>query len=397
MGFKLVLSTQQIIIHLVIISVNVFLFVFTRRLHGLIYGDEIDAHKLLAMRTLIGLFLSLQIVDIIFHQALKSYENIVLKAAFSIATIYFSLAISNAITVVMRRRFGAQREVDGQKRYTETYNSRLATICSYAGLIFIATYLIIKIWGLNSLLQTTGIFGLVFGFIAFTNPIWAPDIYSGMVILKTDLMRDGETIRLNNELFIINRLTFVFTSLLSIKQNNRTILRNSQLIADRIDNLTRRGATEGVRQKLVYKVGYPELLSLAPMERRKALDEFMQRIDKMFAVVTEEAGKNETLAINKSRPFEWFLTQTGDYALEFTLYYFLTQLPITHIIAKVRRHVIGTRNAINMLVYRHSILSGVDLATPLILSHANSPAERFLNPIEVGMEKPQEDSVGSTP
>ena len=210
-------------------------------------------------------------------------------------------------------------------------------------------------------------------------------------------MRDGETIRLNNELYIINRLTFVFTSLLSIKQNNRTILRNSQLIANKIDNLTRRGATEGVRQKLVYKVGYPELLSLAPMERRKALDEFMQRIDKMFAAVAEEAGKNETLAINKSRPFEWFLTQTGDYALEFTLYYFLTQLPITHIIEKVRQHVIGTRNAINMLVYRHSILSGVDLATPLIISHANSPPDRLLNHVEAGMTRLPGDSVGTIP
>jgi hypothetical protein len=384
MEFKLGLSTQLVIMHLGLMALGAFLFVFARRLHNLFYAEKSGEIKLLAIRFLVGLFISLQVLDIIFYQTIKNYNNVFFKSGLSIATIFLSLEISNFIAALMRRRFGKKKDVDDNRRYQDTYNSRLATIGSYVGLIFIVTYLFIKIWGLDSLLQTTGFFGLVFGFIVLTNAIWAPDLYYGLVILNSEMIGDGETICMNNELYIINRVTFVFTSLLNISQNNRTLIRNSQLVAHKIDNLTRRGSTDGIRQQLVYKMGYPELIPLGPRDRKEALEAFIQRVDKMFAAVAEEAAQNADIEINRNRPFEWFLTQTGDYALEFTLFYFLKPLPVTHITKDVRRHVIGTKNAINMLVYRHSIHRGVDLATPMVISHATVPPDIHPNRLEDG-------------
>ena len=55
---------------------------------------------------------------------------------------------------------------------------------------------------------------------------------------------------------------------------------------------------------------------------------------------------------------------------------------MTRVIKQVRRHLLGTKNAINMLVYQQSIHRGLDLATPLVISHANSPPDKLLNRLE---------------
>lgn len=365
------LSPQQIAMHLGIIGVGFILFIFARRLLGAFYVDKHVELKVLTLRSLIVLFFVLQIVDIIFHHAFGEYENILFKLGLSITTIYFGMVISQVVGNAMRRRFGKKREVDNKDHYLDTYSSRLANIFCIVGLTLFSIYCLIKIWELDSLLETTGFFGLVFAFLAFTNAIWAPDIYYGMVILNSEIIDDGDTIRLNGDLYIINRVTFVYTILLNLAENNRTLIRNSKLLLDKIENLTRLASSDGLREKLVYKVGYPPIETLPPEERERALDEFLKRIDKMFAAI-EKAGQHSTLQINSKQPFKWFLSRTGDYALEFTLVYSLKPLPVTRIAKNIRQHIEGTRYAINELVYRQSIFHNVNLSTPIVVSHANS-------------------------
>ena len=63
---------------------------------------------------------------------------------------------------------------------------------------------------------------------------------------------------------------------------------------------------------------------------------------------------------------EWALISTGDYALEYALFYYL-KLPNTKVTRTIRRYLYQTKFDINKVVYQKSISYGVDLATPLLL------------------------------
>jgi len=95
--------------------------------------------------------------------------------------------------------------------------------------------------GADSLLGTTGIFGIFIGFLAFTSGIWAPDIVSGLIILNSDILVDGDVVVIDGhkDEFIIARITLIYVVLYDVRNNHRSLLRNTQFIQNRIDNLSR--------------------------------------------------------------------------------------------------------------------------------------------------------------
>ena len=61
------------------------------------------------------------------------------------------------------------------------------------------------------------------------------------------------------------------------------------------------------------------------------------------------------------------MTSAGDFALEYTLWFYLDRIPNTKITSTIRRHFMGTLYRVNEAVFTASVEQGVDLSTPDIV------------------------------
>lgn len=231
--------------------------------------------------------------------------------------------------------------------------------------------LIIQQWQFNSLLETTGIFGLVIAFLALTNPIWAPDLYYGLVILSSTMLEDGDVITFGEQtdkLYIINKVTFVYTILLDVSNNHHILIHNARVVDAIVNNLSKKASLKGLRYDLSYKIGYPSISN----EPQKDYQNFKKKIDTMFSQVQEEAFKAPNIKVNDTVDFTWYLKKTGDHALEFVMSFHISSLPSTRSTKMIRSYLMATPNLINELVYKASLEKEINLSTSITLQNLQS-------------------------
>ena len=355
-----------------ILLVNFGLYVYAPKIIKYFNSGKENSFQLTILRSVNMLFIFLSVLDYIISFVTDAYSNYFSGVAYTLLVIYVSAFAYNLLSLLSRKKFGKEKEIDGNTLYVDTYNSRLVDILTMVIIIFVAIYMVINAWGLTSMLETTGLLGLMVAFLALTNSIWAPDPYYCMVILSSDMLEDGDVVHIEgmDDTYIISRVTFIYTLLYNTRTNYRTLVRNSKLIELHIDNLTKKASTDGLRHSLIFKVGYPEVGGTVDMRTQKAdsVQRFLKDVDKMFAVVAEKAKEDEKIKVSPSAELEWMMTNTGDYALEFTLVYFLDNLPKTKLTRQVRKHIVGTRNRLVRLCYESSVEHGISLATPDLIA-----------------------------
>lgn len=338
-------------------------------------------------KTKIKIFQALNILVIVFHiidfalrrtfpvelnsagEVVGGYEGYVINLGLSLMVIYAGVFLYSLAGTLSRKRFGKTRTLDSQTVYIETYNSRLVGLVMLGVIVLTVIYLLIKIWGADSLLETTGIFGIFIAFMAFTSGIWAPDIVSGLIILNSDILVDGDVVVIDGhpDEFIIARVTLIYVVLYDIRNNHRTLLRNTQFIQSRIDNLSRIASSDGIRQAFKYNIGYPEFSDNRDTRQGELLA-FQKNIDSMFSRAFETCTAKDAIRVNPNVPFEWAMTNAGDYALEYTMWIYLDRIPNTKVTATIRKHLMGTMYKVNEAVFTASVIEGVDLSTPDLVS-----------------------------
>ncbi len=345
---------------------NIILLVLSRPIIGLIAPNQDNKTKVKLAQSLNILVLGFQIIDFALRRSFVDYDGgYLVNLGISLMVIYTGIFLYSLSGTFTRRRFGKTRNLDDKTLYIETYNSRLINILLLAVIVLTVIYSLIKVWGADSLLETTGIFGIFIAFLAFTSAIWAPDIVSGLIILNSEMIVDGDVVILEGHAdeFIIARVTLIYVVLYDVRNNHRTLLRNTQFIQGRIDNLSRIASSDGIRQALKYNIGYPEF-SEDPELREAELAAFQKNIGDMFTRSFEACDANNAIKVNRSKPFEWAMTNAGDYALEYTLWVYLDRIPNTKITATIRSYLMGAMYKINENVYAASVIEGVDLSTP---------------------------------
>lgn len=362
------LTNVEWLAHASIFVINLALFLFAKPLLGGIDSVPEKDSRIKILRGLNIVVMVLQAMDIVLHRITSDYEHYFIKTGVSLMAVYGGLLIYSISEFFARKKFGKERELDKQKIFLETYSSRLVEILLLAVIVFSTIYALIIIWGANSLLETTGIIGIFVAFLAFTSSIWAPDIISGLIILNTHMLEDGDVVVIDGypDEYVINKVSFVYVILYDIRNNHRTLIRNNRFIQSKIDNLSRIASTDGIRKKLVYQIGYPDFSQVenGAEGRTEAYKHFQSRIQKLFNRAFERACEDEMICINHNKPFEWSLTQTGNYALEYSLWFYLVRIPDTKVTATIRKHLMGTIYRVNEEVYAASVIENIELATP---------------------------------
>lgn len=364
--FTSVLTTYDWFSHAFLFLLNFGLFLAAAAIIERTQSDNDHSDRIQIARTLSGLICILILADIVVLSLAPHFSDELMRVVYSLMTLYFCLLIFQLLSYYSLHRFGRKKQVDQKTLFVETYSSRLMNIVMLAALGIIALYVVIKIWGADSLLETTGIFGIFFAFLAFTSGQWAPDLLSGLVILNSQTLEDGDLVVIDgyeNE-YIISKVSFIYTVLFDIRTNTRTMLRNSRLMQGKIDNLSRVASSEGIRQAINYKIGYPVLPDRDRKLRLTEAQEQQKNVGDMFELAFKNACEMDDIKINRNKPFDWALTETGDYALQYTLWIYLDRIPSTKVTGTIRKHYLGTLFKINELVYMASVQEGIDLSTP---------------------------------
>ena len=361
------LSQGKWFLHGLIFLVNIALFFFAKPILDVVDSGRESDSKVKVFRALNVFFLILHVVDILLL-ATTEYERNFIRLGFTFAAIYASLFFFSVCSYYSRKKFGREKEVNNETLYIDTYSSRLVDVVLLAIIILTTVYVLIKIWGADSMLETTGIFGIIVAFLAFTSNFWAPDIYSGLVILNTQMLDDGDVVIIDGypDEYIINKVSFIYTTFYDVRNNHRTFIRNAHFLKSKIDNLSRVASTDGIRQSLVFKIGYPDMDIADPTARAEALAAFTSKVNSMFRRAGEAACEDQDIKVNPNKPLEWSLTQVGDYALEYTLFVYLERIPSVKITSIIRKHLMSTLYKVNEQVYMASIVEGLSLSTPVL-------------------------------
>lgn len=362
------LSRAEWMTHACIFTINIALLVFARPLLNIFDANRNNETTLKIFRYLNILILILHVLDVAFLSISNQYENYFIKLGYSLAAIYCAIFLYSLLCFLSRKRFGSEKNIDDKKIFLDTYSSRLIDLLFLIVMVFTAIYTLIKIWGADSMLETTGIFGITAALAAFTSNIWAPDIISGLIILNTQILEDGDVVVVggNSNEYIINKVSLVYVVLYDVRNNHRTLIRNSEFIKHKIENLSRMASRDGLRHALVYKIGYPSFSGASADERRDQLRDFKNKINKLFTMAFAVSCENKLVKINRDKTFEWALTATRDSSLEYTLWVYLERMPDTKVTATIRKHLMGTMFLVNEAVYSASVIENIELATPML-------------------------------
>lgn len=365
--------------HGTIFVVNILLLLLAKPfLNFITVGHASSKNTLRLFRSLNVVILVLHALDLALLRISDNYQHSFIKVGLSFAAIYTALLGYSLLCYLSRRRFGIEKTIDEKTIYLDTYSSRLIDIILLFVVVLATIYALIKIWGADSMLETTGIFGILAAFLAFTSSSWAPDIIGGLIILNTQMLEDGDVVIVEGfpDEYVISKVTLFYVVLYDVRNNHRTLIRNNRFVSSKIDNLSRVASNDGIRQRLVYKIGYPDFTKLEGEDKTKAIAGFNTRVDRMFNSAFEKCVQNKNVKINEVKPFEWAMTNAGDYALHYSLWVYLARIPNTKVTATIRKHLMGTLHQVNEAVYQASLSENISLATPVLNQVSIDPPEQ---------------------
>ncbi len=255
---------------------------------------------------------------------------------------------------MITKRFGKAKEQDGQVSYTDTYTSRVLSLIAAVFVVIVVLISVVRILGFESLLEAGGVIGFIGVLLALTQGAWAPDIISGLIILNSRLLEEGDVVEFRDggeTIFGIVFKTKVFhTELLDLADNHRIMIPNTRLRALTINNLSKFASARGLREELRFNIGYEVSES---------------KVRALFQAVFDAAIKDSDIPIEPSHPPQTRAAEAGDYAILWSLFYHTKDV----------RNLLRTRQLLRALVIRLAAERGVSLATPLLHSSAGSGAD----------------------
>ncbi len=267
---------------------------------------------------------------------------VLIRLASIIVVLYLAYLIAVVADAIVRRKYGKRQTSSEYETYSDTYHSRMLGLLISSFISIVALITIIRLAGLSSLLEAGGVIGFIGVFLALTQAAWAPDIISGLLLLNSDMVSEGDVIEIDDGSPLLARVfkTKVFhTVLVDLIDNHRVMIGNASLRACTIHNLSRFASARGLRERLVFKIGY---------------DVSPDRVKKLFHTAFDKICENESIAIDQTHPLEIRVLDTGDHAVEWGVFYYIKE-----IVQKVK-----SRQAFMEEILLASGTHDISLATP---------------------------------
>jgi len=323
---------------LLVFSNPIFVYVFHKPL-----DDKNNAKQLQIIRAGGLLIIVVLLLNhFIFIDAQSGDQSGIAKRLIGVNMVVFSAFwASQILQFLIRKQYGKTREVAGEKVISDTHNSRLLSLLVVSLVFVFALIGIVQVLGFDDLLKAGGIIGVIGVMLALTQGAWAPDIISGLILLNSDFIEEGDVIELNEGQFIaqVFRTKLFHTELFNLINNNRVLLKNSKLREMTIQNLSKFASVRGYRENLSFKIGYDH----SPSDVRE-----------MFEAAFERTLKLDGIAIDSNHALEVQIIDAGDYAIKWGVYYYTKNL----------KKLIKTRQRFTEIILDESINRHISLSTP---------------------------------
>ncbi len=334
-----------------IIGVNLLLLVFARLILQLFQSEETKSSafilKVQVFRALNLLIILTYGYSNIYHESISG--GIGLKLVSIWVIIYLSYLMKQIFSFWVRKKYGKLRDINGDKKSIETYTSRLLSLLAGVAIFVMALISIVDVLEFNSLLQAGGVLGIIGVFLALTQNAWAPDIISGLIFLNNGMIEEGDVIELEDNgslIGVVFKTKMFHTEILNLVNNHRVMLKNARLREFTIQNLSKFASAKGLREVMTFKIGY---------------DVPAEKVRKMFASAEQHLQDDCGIIPVEDNKFEIGLLETGDYALQWAVYYYTKDI----------KNLLINRQRIRECILNTSHEFNISLATPLILKNIN--------------------------
>jgi len=330
------------------------LLLFSRPLLRLIFSERDEKRfqgRLNLFRLACLMALVILLVRAVAHPAA---ESLWFTRLFSVLLIlYVAYLVFYVASRLILRRYGRERQRDEEVVYVETYSSRLLTIVAGILIGVVALVAVIRVLGFTTWLEAGGVLGVLGVMLALTQGSWVPDLVSGLVILNSRLVEEGDVVQLGerkDEVFMVFRTRLFFTEFLHLANNHRLLIQNSRLRGMTVQNLSRFASARGLREALTIQVSY---------------DVTEEQVQKLFEQVMSEAKEDPDVPVEEKYEAEIRPVNGGDYAVEWACFYY----------TKEARSLLRTRQLMLALVLRAAREQGISLATPLLVNGGQRPTD----------------------
>ncbi len=324
----------------------ILLLLFSRPLLGLIFSDRDEKRfkgRLNLFRLACVLALVILLTRALAHPSAESlWFTRLLGVLLIVYLAYLSFYVASRVIL---RRYGRERQREDETVYVETYNSRLLTVLAGLLIGLVALVAAIRVLGFSTWLEAGGVLGVLGVMLALTQGAWVPDLVSGLVILNSRLVEEGDVVQLDDgadAIYMVFRTRVFFTELLHLANNHRILIQNTRLRSMTVQNLSRFASARGLRESVVVKVGY------------EVTEEAVRRL---FTAVTEAAAADPDIPIEAQYEPEIRPLAGGDYGVEWACFYY----------TKDARNLLRTRQLMLALTLRTAREQSLSLATPMLV------------------------------
>ncbi|WP_456412240.1 mechanosensitive ion channel domain-containing protein [Thiolapillus sp.] len=331
---------------LFLLGANLLLLLFSRPLLKLVFPEGDDQQR---FRGRLNVFRIANIIAVVFVTT-----NAVMHPQGGTVWVTRTLGVLLAIYVgwlcfyvmsrLIRRRWGHERTRAEETIYVETYNSRLLTLIGGVVISIVVLVAVIRILGFSTLLEAGGVLGVIGVMLALTQGSWVPDLVSGLVILNSRLIEEGDIIQLgedDDQIGMVFRTKVFFTEVLHLANNHRILIQNTKLRNMTVHNLSRFASAKGLREALSINVSY---------------DVTEQQVNELFTRVIELSRDDPDLPIENQYEVEIRATRSGDYAVQWTCFYYI----------KETRQVLKIRQLMLALLLKVARERNISLETPVL-------------------------------
>ncbi len=329
-------------LELLLIAGNLFLLLFSRSIILRLTPEHREnkgfSARLHIFRSINVLILVALVLTNVFLPARQDFWLTRLISVFII--IYLGYLSFHILNYFIRKKFGREKVINEQ-----TYKTRVLGLLLAVSVSIITLIGIIQTLEFDSLLEAGGMLGIIGVFLALTQSSWAPDIISGLIILNSNLVEEGDVIEIDNSRKIIGVVfkTRIFhTEILNLVNNHRVMIRNARLRDYQIYNFSKFASARGLRDSLSFKVGY---------------DVSQSALQSLFEKAFEKARTEPAIAVEYQHPFELRAMNSGDFAVEWAVFYY----------SKAPEKILANRQLLTAIILKTAQEENISLATPVLL------------------------------
>ncbi len=323
-------------IDLIALGINLLLFIFTRQIVTVFRPDKDSSSvktKVWTLRLINIVLFGIYFIEFFVGGWTSQLSRTGL-------TLLIAYLVVNFLHILILRKYGRVKEIDGAEYRVETYQSEIFNLLVLITSFIIVLIVVINIWGMTDWFKTTSVLGGLLIILFSTKDYWAPDNINGLMLLYNGDVEPGSIIKITEYdlIGVTIETTLTQTKFRDLRSRHIIVMPNSRVRNAKVEVLSK-GPASGLMQFVDFKIGYG-----LPAEK----------VETFLTNVWSHACEKEK-SLNEEKQAKIMVINNGDHAVVWRLAYWVKNI----------YGLFDAEFAINRAAYELSQQQKIALNTPL--------------------------------